>query len=82
VFSKDRDCLSITSEILIHKIGEPHSITPSRGDTNKVTYRYLFNIGNSCPDCDEPINRIFDGCSYLKFYFEHKKLMTISYALY
>ncbi len=82
VFSKDTDCLAITSEILIKYIGEPYSITPSRRDTNKVTYRYLFNIGRQCPNCNEPIHRIFDGCSSLRFYFEYEKLKIISYALY
>jgi hypothetical protein len=81
-FPKDTNCLAITSEMLIKNIGEPYSITPSRGDPNKLTYRYLFNIGMECPNCNEPINRMFDGCSHLTFYFEYKKLKKISYCLY
>lgn len=61
---KDEQCAStLSGEMLIEKIGPPYGVGYDG------SYTYLFNIGKDCPDCQQPINRIFEGCSYIRIRF-------------
>jgi hypothetical protein len=61
---KDEQCASaLTGEMLIAKVGKPYEVGYDG------SYTYLLNIGKDCPDCQQPINRIFEGCSFIRIRF-------------
>jgi hypothetical protein len=74
-FSENTECTNtMINSMFIEKIGTPYEIAKDG------SFLYLLKIGKDCPNCNYPINRIFEGCSHIRIYFDQTvyKRMGIS----
>jgi hypothetical protein len=73
---KSEICSSLTSDMLVKKIGTPYEIGLDG------SYTYLLNIGKDCPNCEHPINRIFSECSYFRIYWGQDRYKQNNISLF
>lgn len=74
----NKSCYSrFSRENIKRLVGEPTSVSKTGN-----RYDYLLNTGFECPNCNVPIERLFESCDYIRFYFEDEALVEIAFELY
>ena len=74
----NKSCYSrFSKENMKRLVGKPTNVS-KKGNR----YEYLLNTGFECPNCNVPIERLFESCDYIRFYFEDEALVEITFELY
>ncbi|MFZ1497735.1 MAG: hypothetical protein WAS72_11805, partial [Saprospiraceae bacterium] len=61
----NKSCYSqFSKENIKRLIGKPTNVS-KKGNL----YEYLLKTGFECPNCNVPIERLFESCDYIRFYF-------------